>query len=102
MYGSERKPANSEPVDLRITRSLKPPTTHSPSVDTVTAAVRTSWPLRTNVWSCSAPSITARSQAYSSSSMRAASTGPTSCTKWRPNAKPYSSMPVRPWDLAYA
>ena len=38
---------------------------------TVMAAVRTSCPRRTKVWSCSAPSTIARSQAYSSISMRA-------------------------------
>ena len=42
VYGSLRDPANSEPVDFRMTRSVSPPTTHSPSLSTVTAAMRTS------------------------------------------------------------
>jgi hypothetical protein len=42
VYGSLRDAANSEPVDFRMTRSVSPPTTHSSSLSTVTAAVRTS------------------------------------------------------------
>ena len=84
VYGSSRKPWNSDPVDFRITRSFSPPVTQvccpSPVPSTVTAASRTSWPLRSQVWSCSTPSMLTRSQAYSSISIRAPSTGSTSST----------------------
>jgi hypothetical protein len=84
VYGSSRNPWNSEPVDFRMVRSFSPPVTQvccaSPVPSTVMAASLTSWPLRIQVWSCSTPSMLTRSQANSSISIRAPSTGSTSST----------------------
>ncbi len=71
VYSSTRKPVNSEPVDLSTTRSVSPETTWAPSEDRSTSVVRTSPPRRTNAWSWPAPSTGIRSQAYSSTRMRA-------------------------------
>ncbi|SLH60140.1 Uncharacterised protein [Mycobacteroides abscessus subsp. abscessus] len=85
---SRRKPANSDPVDLSSTRSRTPPTTQDPVPVTVTAAVRTSGPRRTQVWSCSPGPTRARSQANSSISTLAAWTGAMSRTKCPAKASP--------------
>ena len=73
-----------------------------PSSSAVTEAVRTSWPLRTQVWSCSAPSTTARTHAYSWTSTRAPATGPTSSTKCRASSVANASGDATPCCLAYA
>jgi len=56
VYSSCGKPWNSEPVDLSTTRSVRPAITHVSSPSIVTTAVRISWPVRTNEWSCGRPS----------------------------------------------
>ena len=80
VYGSTRKPLNSLPVDLRITKSFTPETIQVFSLLWVTATVRTSADAFTKVCGCSSPSTIARSQANSSTSISASSTGSMSST----------------------
>ena len=106
VYSSLRKPQNSDPVVLATTRSFSPETTQArrsaPRPSTVTTVVRVSVPARTKECSCGAPSISMRSQKYSSISIRAPVAFGVWWMKWSPRVKPNSSMEFTPFSLAKA